>query len=123
MRKKFYLLFATILVSFNGHFLFAQEIEEPMNEIAGIRSKETGLVAPDSIAQLPIDTLLADTLFFDGFSLPDEDLNDIFLEKMDSLENTWYIKKLFHDYASDSGLTDYFPVELTDSVYIARLIE
>lgn len=125
MRNSFYTAFATCMILFSGHCLFALESGEFLGQLPGSNIPRSGTSRPDSLAYPPGDSLITaqpdDTLQTDDFTVPDEDLNDIFLEKMDSLENTWYIRKLFPGNAHESGLADQFPSQLPDSVYIGRL--
>lgn len=52
---------------------------------------------------------------------PDENLNDIFAAKIDSLLNTWYMQNTFEMAPRDSLQDSVFVVSLPDSVYIERL--
>ena len=63
-----------------------------------------------------------DTLTIEYLNIPDEDLNDIFSEKMDSLINSWYMKNVFRSDSLDiEELADFYPTNIPDSVYIKRL--
>ncbi len=63
----------------------------------------------------------SDTLGLIGVPAPAEDLNEIFSEKMDSLVNTWYVKNAFKIDSLEVDLSDFYPTNVPDSVYIARL--
>ncbi|QGY43307.1 transglycosylase SLT domain-containing protein [Maribellus comscasis] len=72
--------------------------------------------------ELVVDTLQQqDTLSLERQLLLDEDLNDIFSEKMDSLVNTWYIENAFTLDSIDLTLIKNYPKNLPDSVYVERL--
>lgn len=83
------------------------------------------LLSIDSIAIVPKDSMinqeLADTLLYDNATLPDENLNDIFSEKMDSLVSSSYIRELFHFGDNLYDTTDVYPLNIPDSVYVERL--
>lgn len=52
---------------------------------------------------------------------PDENLNDLFAEKIDSLVNSWYMQNVFEMPVSEAGRDSVPIVSLPDSVYIERL--
>lgn len=52
---------------------------------------------------------------------PDEDLSDIFSEKLDTLANSWYINNLFLSGDMESGVDTANIGLLQDSVYVSRL--
>ncbi|HKJ42488.1 MAG TPA: transglycosylase SLT domain-containing protein [Sunxiuqinia sp.] len=52
---------------------------------------------------------------------PNENLNDLFAEKIDSLFNTWYMQNIFQTIPNDSVNDSTKIVSLPDSVYINRL--
>ena len=52
---------------------------------------------------------------------PDENLNDLFAEKIDSLTNSWYMQNIFEMAPSDSLQDSVAVVSIPDSVYINRL--
>lgn len=64
-----------------------------------------------------------DTIDFIDIPSPDEDLNEFFSEKMDSLVNTWYVKNAFNLDSSEVDISGFYPTNVPDSVYIARLKE
>ncbi len=83
---------------------------------------------PDSLYFGDSDTLeLNDTIDIDS-ALPekveiDEDLNDIFSEKIDSASNAWQVNNMVNaDSMETMNLVD-FPKNLPDSVYIQRLMD
>jgi membrane-bound lytic murein transglycosylase D len=53
----------------------------------------------------------------------DEDLGDIFSEKIDSSTQAWHIKNTFENDSIDNLAFQSFPKDLPDSVYIQRLID
>ncbi len=73
------------------------------------------LVVADSIT-------LTDTL---GNTKPviDEDLSEMFSEKIDSASNNWFTKNAFPNDSLEVSLLDIYPTNLPDSVYIQRLEE
>ncbi len=82
----------------------------------------------DTMATLEIDPMsLSDTLpetdslLFMDEPIPDEDLNDVFAEKMDSLANTWLIRNAFSKDSLEILRVRVYPKDLPDSVYINRL--
>ncbi len=69
-----------------------------------------------------IDSIIAqDTLPPEHYLPIDEDLNDIFSEKMDSLGNTWYIENALSLDTTEITFINTYPKDLPDSVYIRRL--
>jgi membrane-bound lytic murein transglycosylase D len=125
MRKKINIVLAIPGILFIHSLLFAQDSGRVPEEMPRIRMLDADLFNPDTLAYVSKDSMITleitDTLIFDGFSEPDENLNDIFSEKMDSLGNTWYIKKMFHKNVEEVGESGFFPTSLPDSLYIARL--
>ncbi len=78
----------------------------------------------DTLTVIPVDSLFldeafseTDTLLFENEIAPDEDLNDIFSEKLDSLNNNYY----FNNDSPEIELADFYPTNLPDSLYIQRL--
>ncbi|WP_241558294.1 lytic transglycosylase domain-containing protein [Mariniphaga sediminis] len=120
----------TLIIVFFTQILAAQESGRPRVEMPPIKNLEPELIARIAPASVPEDSTItassqisSDTLSLENISIPDEDLNDIFSEKMDSLVNTWYIKNMFHFDSSEVRFTNVYPTNLPDSVYIARLKE
>lgn len=58
-----------------------------------------------------------------GKKLVDEDLSDIFSEKIDSATGTWFLKNAFRSDSVEVSLIDSYPKNIPDSVYIQRLQE
>ncbi len=78
------------------------------------------VLLPDSL--LFTDTIpTADSMVFHDNPALNEDLNDFFSEKMDSLVHTWFIENAFHPDSLEINYSETFPVDLHDSVYIRRL--
>ncbi len=78
----------------------------------------------DTITVIPADSLFidkelteTDTLLFEDEVVPDENLNDLFSENLDSLNNSYYFN---HD-SVEIKLADFYPTNLPDSLYIQRL--
>lgn len=79
--------------------------------------KSTTAQVNDTIKWIPVDSLLLEEVFHDDSLLfddemPDENLNDIFLEYFEDLATS-----------ADSLIPEIFPMNVPDSVYIARLLE
>ncbi|MCG6186660.1 lytic transglycosylase domain-containing protein [Maribellus maritimus] len=105
------LITKSIILSF--FILFSGDLLAQETDSLNVLQKEDELV---------VDTLLQqDTLSLEKQLLLDEDLNDIFSEKMDSLVNTWYIENAFTLDSIDLTLIKNYPKNLPDSVYIERL--
>lgn len=92
----------------------------------------TGIVSaqkPDTMATLTANPLLVtdtlpeiDTLLLeDEPVVPDENLNDLFSEKMDSMANGEFIKNAYLNDSMEIKMVDVYPTNLPDSVYIKRL--
>ncbi|MDD4107691.1 MAG: transglycosylase SLT domain-containing protein [Prolixibacteraceae bacterium] len=79
-------------------------------------------ILPDSIFMSDTVSIL-DTLILQDLSIPDENLNDIFSDKMDSLVNSRVISNLFKYDSINTGFVKSFPVNIPDSIYINRLRE
>ena len=96
-------------------------------ELKPMQSLEVGSITADTLFVASEDSVyseqVGDSLLFEISPTPDEDLNDIFSEKMDNLGNSWYIKHLFHLDDSENNLSEFYPRNLPDSVYINRLKE
>ncbi len=104
MRKGLGIL--VVLVSFTIQNVFAKRIEKAA--IKRIRTIE--VVALDSVQG-----------YQKKYVTPDENLNDIFAEKIDSLVNSWYMRNVF-DRPERIENQDSIPiVSLPDSIYIERL--
>lgn len=92
-----------------------------------LQSLDAGIVTTDTLYISSEDSAYAedvsDSLLYENSPVPDENLNDIFSAKMDSLGNSWYIRHMFHLDEADDNLSGVFPRNLPDSVYISRLEE
>ncbi len=82
----------------------------------------------DTVSFVPADSLLAeedwqgtDTLLFEDDMLIDENLNDVFLEKLEGLRDHWYLKSTFGTDSLELDFSNYYPTNLPDSLYIGRL--
>lgn len=83
--------------------------------------KANNVVLIDTI--IPSETFIeSDTLSPETINIEDE-INDIFSNQMDSLVYTWQIQNTFQNDSSEVNLTNSFPKNLPDSVYIQRLVE
>ena len=81
------------------------EEEGPLKKMKQIR-----VVALDTVRDAKIE-----------FIMPDENLNDIFEENLDSLVNSWYVQELFFPGNREVSLRDSAGVVLPDSVYVQQL--
>lgn len=71
-----------------------------------------------TIAVVSLDSLQG---YEKKYVTPDENLNDLFAEKIDSLVNSWYMRNVFEMPVSEAGRDSVPIVSLPDSVYIERL--
>jgi membrane-bound lytic murein transglycosylase D len=69
-----------------------------------------------------IDTTDLDTVSFENIEI-DENLNDIFSEKIDSASNNWHLNNNLSADSIELQNVLYFPKNLPDSVYIKRLMD
>ncbi|SHF29732.1 membrane-bound lytic murein transglycosylase D [Mariniphaga anaerophila] len=103
----------------------AQNTHREQIEMQPLQTLDAGIIATDSLYKASEDSVyseeIVDSLLMESSPAPDEDLGDIFSEKMDSLGNSWYIRHLFHLDNSGDNLSEFFPKDLPDSVYIKRL--
>ena len=120
-------LFVMTFFFISAQPLQAQKRKRQKEQPQRIEMIHPNLLAPDTVAIVPKDSMftaeLSDTLIIDPVPAPDEDLNDIFSEKMDSMVNSSYIRELFHFDLAEIDTTDVYPQNIPDSVYIARLQE
>lgn len=78
----------------------------------------------DSIKRLKrIEIVALDTLsgYKSVYVNPDENLNDLFAQKIDSMLNSWYIQNFYSPGEIEAGMDEQRIVSLADSVYIERL--
>lgn len=69
-----------------------------------------------------IEIVALDTVGYESeYVNPDENLNDLFAEQIDSMFNSWYVQNMFSPDDLDSELSDAPIIALPDSVYIQRL--
>lgn len=73
------------------------------------------------IRQIRVTTLDTTKGYSHEYIEPDENLNDILEEKMDSLTQSWYIQNLFLSDSSEVNFSASVGEMLPDSVYIERL--
>lgn len=120
-------LIVLFLISLNGS---TQENRRQKKKLMRLKPLDVEILVPDSNFIAPTETeinedlVLTDTLFFpppEPMPQPDENINDIFMEQMDSLLNSSYIRELFHIDFSELDSTDVYPTDLPDSLYIERL--
>jgi len=82
----------------------------------------------DINSTLPEDTVFSNTIALQDSAIGtspniDDNINDIFLNQMDSLVYTWQIQNTFNIDSSEVKLNKTFPENIPDSVYIQRLME
>jgi len=96
-------------------FIFVNGMISAQNLDSMVTLAADPLVLNDTVPE--IDSLLLKEEFVE----PDENLNDFFSEKMDSMANTWLIKNAYPNDSLDVKLAKVYPKNLPDSVYIKRL--
>lgn len=86
-------------------------------------SADSAKVAVDNTTT-PLENALSIDSILQASPDIDENVNAIFTEQMDSLVNSWQIKKsqLILD-SSEVNLTESYPKNLSDSIYIQRLVD
>ncbi len=109
MMKKKLTLFYIVLQLFLFHSAIAQM---PDSFILGLS---------DFLSETK-DVSINDTLFDVRMDI-DEDLNDIFSEKIDSANNVWLIQNSFSNDSSEIINFENYPKNLPDSIYIQRLMD
>ena len=77
---------------------------------------------------LPEDTVFSNTIVSDDSTIVtspdiDDNINEIFLNQMDSLVYTWQIQNTFNIDSSEVILNKTYPENIPDSVYIQRLMD
>lgn len=127
MSKHLVTLFGITLILFSVNDTSAQRRKRKKDNPPRIEMIQPNLLVPDTMAIVPKDSMideeLEDTILLDMNSAPDENVSDIFSEKMDSMATSSYIRELFHFNISEIDTTDIYPQNISDSVYIARLQE
>ena len=118
-------LLGFIILIYSVQPLYAQKRKRQKKKSTRIEMIQPNLLVPDTIAVVPKDSIfneeLTDTLILDPVPAPDENLNDIFSEKMDSMVNSSYIRDLFHFDFAEVDTVDFYPTFTPDSLYIVRL--
>jgi membrane-bound lytic murein transglycosylase D len=71
----------------------------------------------DTVSVLDTDSVLL------GKTVVDEDLSGLFSEKIDSANSTWFIQNAFRSDSVEVSLSDNYPKNIPDSIYIQRLKE
>ncbi|MBN2634881.1 MAG: transglycosylase SLT domain-containing protein [Prolixibacteraceae bacterium] len=103
------ILFAILSFLFITNVVLAQE-----NDTIAISLSDTFSIA---------DTADADTIVVEENREIDEDLNDIFSEKIDSASNAWNVNNILGADSLELQHVLDFPKNLPDSVYVKRLME
>lgn len=85
---------------------------------AANRSKKDNLKQIKRIEILSLDTLGG---YDSKYAYPDENLNDLFAEQMDSLYHSWYVQNAYDVSFFQNDIEPSELAELPDSVYIQRL--
>jgi len=101
MRKKAIILTGLMLLCMGS---FGNE-DEPLRKMKRLR-----VVGIDTTGILEVE-----------YAMPDENLNDIFEVKLDSLVNSWYVQKVFFPGYSKRSVSNPDGEVLPDSVYMKRL--
>lgn len=115
MTKRLSICFALFILIFSPVKTFSQT-----DTITQNRYDTVYLSVSDTVLSLLNDTLVFDSLA-NSINFPNEDLNDFFSEKLDSLSGTWYIENAFHRDSMEMNFGKSFPTNIPDSVYIERL--
>ncbi len=131
MGKRLMMPLMILILFFLTESLAAQEGEREIMNIRKIERLEVEKLLPgrsnvttgSQNDQVSEAEQLTDTIDFTGIPAPDEDLNEFFAEKMDSLVNTWYVKNAFEIDSAEVDISGFYPTNVPDSVYIARLRE
>jgi membrane-bound lytic murein transglycosylase D len=124
-------LFLSLAMIFLISSLTAQEGGRKQTSMPKIKRLEVEKLLPGKVVTTAdkknsgrrVSSLYSEPLDTIGLPAPDEDLNEFFSEKMDSLVNTWYVKNAFDVDSLEVDLSDFYPTNVPDSVYIARLKE
>lgn len=114
-KKKITLL--VLLSIFTIQLAYSQE-PETLNSIL----TDTFLIAEADSINLIDSVSENDSLLFENSEI-DENLNDIFSDKMDSLVNSWHIQNAFIFDSTEINFIHTYPKNLPDSIYIQRLID
>jgi len=82
----------------------------------------------DINSTLPKDTVFSNAIVLQDSTIVtspniDDNINDIFLNQMDSLVYTWQIQNTFNIDSSEVKINETYPKNVPDSVYIQRLME
>jgi membrane-bound lytic murein transglycosylase D len=129
MREK--KLFGALVMIFFVITLSAQDRGKQKELLPKIQRLEVEKLLPGRVitteekaTETPIsESELSDSIGMIEISDHDEDLNEFFSEKMDSLVNTWYVKNAFDLDSTEVDISGFYPTNVPDSVYIARLEE
>lgn len=85
-----------------------------------VSAQQPGLMqdmVSDSVFSLETDSVII------GKKIVDEDLSDMFSSQIDSATNNWFIKNAFAGNTVEGAVSDFYPTNIPDSVYIQRLEE
>ena len=91
--------------------------------LLALSAQETDIPpGPDTL--LPENTIPIPDLFLtEEEILPDENLNDIFEEKLEELNGHWFLRNLATGDSIEMDFANHYPTNLPDSLYIKRLKE
>jgi len=98
-----------VLILFGGFETFSQKADTLV-----VQNSDTLSIQADTLLLRENDTLSTKLKL-------DENLDDIFLGKLDSLVNTWYVEHAFLIDSAEMNFDDSFPTNVPDSIYIQRL--
>ena len=104
MKRKIQILTLGMLV-FSGYVMASAVKDDAIKQL-----KKIGVVAIDTISGYEFE-----------YILPDEEVNEIFTDQIDSLLNSWYIQNSYVLDADNLAMDNSEMASLPDSVYIQRL--
>lgn len=116
MRK---ILLPLIIICFILNSAFAQDsitVHNPIKDTSDFILVDSSLAVMDT-SFLKIDSSETEMKEID------EDLSEMFSEKIDSASNNWFVKNAFSSDSLEVALLDIYPTNLPDSIYIQRLEE
>lgn len=84
--------------------------------------KADSLRKKEIVDLVQLDTVvLPDSITFTEESLPDENLNDIFEDKLEKLDDHWFLRNTFSGDSIELDFANVYPTNLPDSLYVQRL--
>lgn len=84
--------------------------------------KADSLRKKEIVDLVQLDTVvLPDSITFTEESLPDENINDIFEDKLEKLDDHWFLRNTFSGDSIELDFANVYPTNLPDSLYVQRL--